>query len=245
MHNIAKNPIQERLFRLQDKEYQRFNAKLIPSISEDTVIGVRVPILRKLALQIEKKGKLSEDVEFGKKDMAQFLGDLPHDYYEENLLHMMAIGHMSDIDEVLSELERFLPYVDNWAVCDSGTPKVLRDHLDIAYVKAMEWMRSEHPYTIRYGIVTMMNLFLDEAFQPAVLEAVAKVRSDEYYVNMATAWFFATALAKQEKESLPYIEEKRLDVWTHNKAIQKAIESYRVSDECKAHLRTLKRKRTE
>lgn len=221
--------IQERLFELQDTEYAAFQAKLTPGIPFENFIGVRVPECRKLAKAIFKEGGYEE-----------FIKELPHKYYDENMLHGLILSEYKDYDSCVEAVEAFLPYVDNWAVCDIMSPKVFKKNKDRLLDKIREWSKSKHTYTCRFGMEMLMSHFLDEAFKPEYLEIPAVVRSDEYYVNMMTAWFFATALAKQWEASLPYIENKRLDTWTHNKTIQKACESYRVTDEHKAILRSLK-----
>jgi len=223
--------IQERLFALQDKKYRAFAVKLSPSVNPDSVIGVRLPELRKLAKELKGSG-----------EAAEFLSELPHTYFEEYHLHSFLLAPEKDFDTALAQLERFLPYVDNWAVCDSirikafeKQPERLLPHID-------RWLNSDHTYTVRNAIVCLMNYFLNDRFDACYLEKVAAVRSQEYYVNMMIAWYFATALAKQYDAAVRYIEGNRLDRWTHNKAIQKAIESYRVTDEHKAYLKGLRRK---
>lgn len=223
--------IQEQLFGLQDTEYRDFQAKLIPNIAADSVIGVRTPALRKLAKT------------FGKtEEAAAFLNELPHRYFDENQLHAFLISEMKDFDAVLETLERFLPYVDNWATCDQLSPKVFGKHTDKLLAYIQKWMQSDRTYTVRFGIGMLMRWYLDEHFQPEYLRWVAAIRSEEYYINMMIAWYFATALAKQYEAALPFIEQNALAEWTHNKAIQKARESFRVSDEHKAYLQMLKRK---
>lgn len=221
--------IEEKLFELQDKEYAAFQSKLTPGVLEESFIGVRVPECRKLAKEIYKSG-----------DYQDFIGSLPHRYYDENMLHGLIISEYKDYESCIKEVETFLPYVDNWAVCDIMSPKVFKKNKDKLIDKIKEWSASEHTYTCRFGMEMLMSHFLDEDFKSEYLEIPAAVRSEEYYVNMMTAWFFATALAKQWEAAIPYIEAKRLDVWTHNKTIQKACESYRVSDEHKNILRSLK-----
>ena len=223
--------IQERLFALQDEQYRSFTVKLIPTVNPDSVIGVRLPELRKLAKELK-----------GSQEAADFLSVLPHTYYEEYHLHCFLLAPEKDFDAALAQLERFLPYVDNWAVCDSirlkafeKQPERLLPHID-------RWIASGHTYTIRCAIMCLMNYFLNDHFDEKYLEKVAVIRSDEYYVNMMIAWYFATALAKQYDVAVRYIEDNRLAKWAHNKAIQKAIESYRVTDDHKAYLRTLRRK---
>lgn len=223
------NDLQKQLFAMQDLKYRDFHGKLMPTIDKETIIGIRTPMLRKFAKEF-KKSEASE----------QFLNELPHRYYEENNLHGFLLEMEKDYDKLVKKLDEFLPHVDNWATCDMMRPKVLKMHLPELLLKVKEWLASEHVYTVRYGIGMLLSFYLDENFQPEHLEWVAKLRSDEYYVNMMIAWYFATALAKQYEATLPYIEQRRLDVWTHNKAIQKAIESYRVTDEQKKYLKTLK-----
>jgi len=223
--------IQTRLFELQDLKYKDFNCKLIPTVDPDTVIGVRTPALRKLAQE------LSKDPEIG-----EYLKILPHEYYEENNLHGFLIERLTDYDTVIRMLEDFLPYVDNWATCDLMSPKVFKKHLTELYGEIQRWLQSGRTYTVRFGIGMLMSFYLDDAFRPEILELVVSVRSEEYYVKMMIAWFFATALAKQYDAALPLIQDRRLEKWTHNKAIQKAIESFRVSEERKTYLRSLKSK---
>lgn len=223
--------IQEELFALQDIKYRDFQSKLIPNLAPETIIGVRTPELRKLAKV------------FGKTEAARpFMDALPHSYFDENQLHAFLISEMKDYETVLAELKRFLPYVDNWATCDQLSPKIFRKHTDTLISVIREWMTSGETYTIRFGIGMLMQWYLGEDFRPEYLDWVAEIRSEEYYVNMMIAWYFATALAKQYEAAVSVIERNALTVWTHNRAIQKARESYRVSDEQKAYLQTLKRK---
>lgn len=230
MEHITKE-VQKELFAMQDLEYRDFHSKLMPTVDRERVIGVRTPQLRKFAKQFAK----SEDAKV-------FLKQLPHHYYEENNLHGFLIEGSKDYDTCVMLLDEFLPYVDNWATCDMMTPKVLKKDLHRLFDKIKEWTMSEHTYTIRYGIGLLMQFYLDEAFEPKYPEMVAGIRSEEYYVNMMVAWYFATALAKQYEKVLPYLEEERLDMWVHNKTIQKAVESYRITKEQKEYLRTLRRK---
>ena len=225
------NEIRTRLFELQDLEYKKFHCALMPTVDPDRVIGVRMPKLRALAKEIMRSGEADS-----------FIADLPHRYYEENNLHGIIISTERDFGKAITEVERLLPYVDNWATCDLLDFKVFRMHKDELYGKILEWMASDHTYTARFGIKMLMTYFLDDAFKTDQLDLVCAIRSEEYYVNMMRAWYFATALAKQYDAALKIIEDNRLDAWTHNKSIQKAIESYRVSDEHKAHLRALHRK---
>ena len=221
--------ILKRLFALQDLEYRDFQSKLIPNISSERIIGVRTPALRALARELCRR----EDVE-------SFLSALPHRYFEENQLHAFLISLGRGYGETVERLNAFLPYVDNWATCDQMSPKALRAHRAELLAEIDRWLVSERPYTVRFGVGMLMQHYLDEDFQVECLARVAALRSGEYYVNMMIAWYFATALAKRYDETLPYIEQRRLDPWTHDKAIQKAIESRRVPDAAKEYLRTLK-----
>lgn len=221
--------IQEELFAMQDLEYKAFHAKLMPTVPPERIIGIRVPVLRKFAKAFAKT-----------EESRTFLACLPHEYYEENNLHAFVAEQNRDFDTALAETERFLPYIDNWATCDMFFPKVFAKNPQKLLPKMEEWLESEKPYTVRYAIGLFMRLCLDEDFLPEYLERIAKIRSEEYYVNMMIAWFFATALAKQYDAALPYITEQRLDIWTHNKAIQKAVESNRIPKETKEYLKTLK-----
>jgi len=220
---------QKMLLEIQDTEYADFQAKLTPTVARENFIGVRVPDIRKMAKVCAKD-----------EECDTFLRDLPHRYFEENMLHACILSELKDYDKVIEYLELFLPYVDNWAVCDSMIPKVFKKHRAELMEKIKEWSVSEKCYTCRFGIKMLMSHFLDGDFNPEYHEIAAVIRSDEYYINMMTAWYFATALAKQWESTIGYIENNRLDVWTHNKAIQKARESFRVSDEHKAYLNTLK-----
>lgn len=221
--------IQKELYALQDTDYKVFQTKLMPTVDPDTVIGVRIPLLRKMANELWKDGR-AED----------FLQSLPHETYEENNLHGYLIEKIRDFDEAIAAVEAFLPYVDNWATCDTMSPKVFGKYPDRLYEKIKEWIASGETYTVRFGLGMLMRWFLDERFTPEVPSLAVSIHSEEYYVNMMIAWFFATALAKQYDAILPYIEEKRLKPWTHNKAIQKAVESYRITPEQKAYLKTMK-----
>ena len=223
--------IRELLFKKQDIKYRDFQSKLIPGVEDDAFIGVRTPELRKLAKDLSKRD-----------DINVFLNDLPHCYFDENQLHAFIISGIKDYDSCLKEAERFLPYVNNWATCDQMSPKVFKKHKKELLRSIRTWITSEEVYTIRFGIKMLMEHFLDEDFDPAYLKMVAKLRSDEYYANMMIAWYFATALAKQYEAVLPFIENNKLAVWTHNKTIQKAIESFRITPEQKDYLRSLKRK---
>ena len=223
--------ITAQLFALQDPEYKQFHSKLMPTISPEVIIGVRTPKLRKLARQIAK----STEVE-------RFIEQLPHHYYEENNLHGFLIEDIKDFDECIQALNDFLPYVDNWATCDMMAPKVLKKDLPKLYEWIKVWIASGETYTIRFGVNMLMKYFLEDVFSPEYPELVASVRSEQYYVKMVVAWYFATALAKQYEAVSLYLTEHRLDTWTHNKTIQKAVESYRITPEQKAYLKTLRQK---
>lgn len=221
--------IKDALFALQDTAYRDFQAKLIPGLKSGSMIGVRTPELRKLAKQMAKRDEIGA-----------FLEALPHTYFDENQLHAFIISERKDFERCVEEVDRFLPFVDNWATCDQMSPKVFKKHRQELLPHIREWIDSDKTYTVRFGIRMLMEHFLDEEFDPAYPGMVSKVRSEEYYVNMMVAWYFATALAKQYDAALPYIEEKRLAPWTHNKAIQKAVESYRITPEQKGYLKGLK-----
>ena len=221
--------IRKELYSLQDLKYREMQIRLIPTVQPERIIGVRTPELRKAAKELA----VSEEI-------GLFLHDLPHPTFDENQLHAFILSGMKDYRECLAELERFLPYVDNWATCDQMSPRVFRKHRKELIESIRKWIGSGRTYTIRFGIGMLMEHYLDTDFDIRFPEMAAAVRSDEYYVNMMTAWYFATALAKQYDAVLPFIEEHRLDPWTHNKAIQKSIESYRITPEQKVHLRTLK-----
>jgi 3-methyladenine DNA glycosylase AlkD len=223
------NVISEELFALQDTEYQVFQSKLMPTIPPETVIGVRTPLLRKRAKELA-----------GTPQAESFLHDLPHRYYEENNLHAFLIEQIRDYDTALAETERFLPYINNWATCDCFCPKVFAKHKEELLIPIRRWLGSDQTYTVRYAMGMLMRYYLDEDFQPEYLVWVAGVHSEEYYLNMMRAWYFATALAKQPDAALPWLTDRRLDVWTHNKTIQKAAESYRISPEMKQQLRELR-----
>lgn len=221
--------VYDRLLDMQDLTYGDFSAKLLPTLSRECIIGVRVPLLRRYAKELAKTAQAET-----------FMRELPHKYLEENHLHSFLIGQMRDVDACYAALDAFLPYVDNWAVCDSLRPSVLTRDRARLLEKIREYLQSEHPYTVRFGIEMLMAYFLDEHFSSDQPALVAGVRSEEYYVNMMIAWYFATALALQWDATLPYLKERRLPVWVHNKTIQKAIESYRITSEQKARLRALR-----
>jgi len=224
--------IRKWLFLMQDTVYRDFQAKLIPSIDPGKMIGVRTPQLRKLARELIKSCPGG--------DLEAFYKDLPHTYFDEDQLHAFLISEMKDYNTCMDHLEHFLPFIDNWATCDQLAPKVLAGHKEELLEKIRQWIHSDRTYTVRFAIGMLMKHFLGEDYKDEYADLVASVRSDEYYINMMIAWYFATALAKQYDSVLPYIEEHRLDAWTHNKAIQKAIESYRIIPDQKTYLRTLK-----
>lgn len=222
--------VTERLFELQDKAYADFHSGLVSNVPREKIIGVRVPDARRLAK------------EYGKDpECRNFLRALPHKYYDENVLHGILLSGQKDYEECVRAVEEFLPYVDNWAVCDILSPKVFRQHRTELIAKVREWSASEKTYTCRFGMEMLMTHYLDEDFRPEYLEIPAGVCSEEYYVNMMTAWFFATALAKQWDAAIPYLRDNRLGAWVHNKTIQKARESFRITQEQKAYLKTLRR----
>ena len=226
---MINKEIRDELFRLQDTKYRDFQVKLIPGKTADDMIGVRTPDLRKYAKQLAKR-----------QDVNDFLNTLPHQYFDEDQLHAFILCEMKDYDQCIEKVSAFLPFVDNWATCDQMSPKIFKKHKDELLIKIEEWISLKETYTVRFGIGMLMEHFLDEDFDIRYPEKISKIRSEEYYVNMMIAWYFATALAKQYDTILPFIENKKLSAWTHNKAIQKSIESYRITDEQKKYLRTLK-----
>ena len=226
---MLTDEIRENLFRARDIKYRDFQSKLLPTIAPDSVIGVRTPVLRDYAKRLMKAGGYEE-----------FLDNLPHRYFDENQLHAFIVSGIKDYDRCIKEVCRFLPYVDNWATCDQMSPKIFKKHKTDLLSHIKMWIKSAEPYTVRFGIKMLMEHFLDRDFDVSFPETVAEVRSEEYYVRMMVAWYFATALAKQYDMIVPFIENKRLDPWTHNKAIQKAVESYRITAEQKEYLKTLK-----
>lgn len=218
--------ITSELFNLKDEKYKNFQSQLIPNIEKNTIIGVRIPELRKFAKGIE--------------DSKIFLADLPHKYYDENILHGILISEMKDYYYSIELLDKFLPFVDNWAVSDIISPKTFKKNKPALFEKIQEWVSSKETYTCRFGIGMLMKYFLDEDFKEEYLDIPASIKSDEYYINMMIAWFFATALAKQWKATIPYIENKKLSPWVHNKTIKKARESLRITEEKKEYLLSLK-----
>ncbi len=227
---MTPDEIRGRLFAFRDEKYAEFQLKLTPGLKEENIIGVRTPALRTLAKEIYKSG-----------DYEAFLSDLPHKYYDEINLHGFIVSGLPDYDEVISRLDALLPYIDNWASCDLISPKKAFGKNRPRLIENIKrWMSSKEAFTIRFGIEMLMSFFLDDAFSPRYLEWVSVIRSEEYYVNMMKAWFFATALAKQYEATIPFIENHALDDWSHNKAIQKARESYRITPEQKEYLKTLR-----
>lgn len=222
--------ITNQLKLLQDEKYANFQARLIPNIDKNTIIGIRVPILRKFAKNILKNRTETE----------HFLDQLPHTFYDENMLHSLILSEIKDYDESIAKIDTFLPFIDNWAVCDTLSPKVFKSHKPELLNKIKSWSASHHTYTCRFGLEMLMTHFLDENFDKNLLEIPVNIRSEEYYINMMIAWFFATALAKQYESSLPYLKNHRLSPWVHNKTIQKARESYRLSPTQKSELNSLK-----
>lgn len=222
--------IRDRLFALQDPEYRLFQSKLMPTVDPARVIGVRIPDLRKLSRELA-----------GTEQAAAFVRQLPHDYYEENNLHGFLIASLRDYGETVAALEAFLPHVDNWATCDLLHPRAFDKRPEALPDQLFRWLQSDRTYTVRFAMGMLMSLYLDEAFRPGYADWIAGIKSEEYYVNMMAAWYFATALAKRWDDAFPYLTDHRLPVWTHNKAIQKAIESRRISPEQKQILRSLKR----
>ena len=223
--------IQEKLFEYQDLGYREFNSKLIPNIDKETMIGVRIPDIRK----IEKSLSMEEKEEF--------LLKLPHKYFEENMLHGIIISNMKEYDNIIINLEKFLPYVDNWAVCDSISPKIFKKNREKAIVNVLSWIKSNHTYVCRFGIGMIMQLYLeDEYFKKSYLDIIAEIKTEDYYINMMRAWTFQVALVKQWKEAIVYIEKGLLDEFTHNKTISKSCDSYKIEKEKKEYLKTLRRK---
>ena len=220
--------LQATLFQLQDHAYRDFQCALMPTVSRESVIGVRTPLLRSMAKAMDVT------------ETSNFLGALPHRYYEENNLHAFLIERIRDFDACITALDAFLPYVDNWATCDSMNPRVLGKHKSVLLPHVERWLTSSHEYTVRFAIKLLMTHFLDGDFDAAYPARVAAVRSECYYINMMISWYFATALAKQYDAILPYLKERRLPAWIHAKTIQKAIESYRITEAQKRELRTLK-----
>ena len=221
--------LEKELFELQDIKYKEFHQKLMPTVNPDKVIGIRTPVLRKFAKEFSKRGEAES-----------FIKNLPHKYYEEDNLHAFLLEEIKDYEELIKELNNFLPFVDNWATCDMMRPKILKNHKKELIKDIDRWLNSKDAYAIRFAVNCLMTYYLDEDFKSEYLEKVAKIESDEYYINMVRAWYFATALAKQYDATIKILEDNVLDKWTHNKTIQKAVESYRITNEQKAVLKKLK-----
>ena len=225
---VINDIIRKKLLEMGDDNYREFSSSLMPTIDKSRVIGIRIPLLRKYARSLV--------------DFDGFLDSLPHQYFEENNLHAFLIEREKDFDKCIKMLDAFLPYVDNWATCDSMKPKILKSEPEKLLTHIKTWIASKEVYRVRYAINLLMSFYLDENFDDSFLGLVSDVKSDEYYINMMRAWYFATALFKQYDKTVVYLENRLLDVWTHNKTIQKAVESYRISDEQKQYLKTLRRK---
>ena len=226
---MTNTEIREKLFSIADEKYKDFQSKLMPTVDKNKVIGVRTPSLRTFAKELYKAGNYED-----------FLFNLPHKYYEEDNLHALLIDKIKDFDECIREIERFLPYIDNWATCDMLRPKALKKEPEKLIEYIYRWLSSDKVYTVRYGIGCLCSFYLDDKFSSEQLSRVAEIKSDEYYINMMISWYFATALAKQYDSTIVYLQERKLSEWVHRKTIQKAVESYRISDETKMYLRSLK-----
>ena len=221
--------IVDKLNKVKNEEYKEFQSKLVPNVPKDTILGVKTPEMRDIAKEV-----------FVSKDRDDFLSDLPHKYYEENLIHFFVVSLIKDFDECIKRVEEFLPYVDCWPVSDQATPKTFKKNHQRLLPLIKKWISSDHVYTARFGLRMLMNEFIDDDFKEEYLEVVANKRGEDYYLKMMVAWYFATALAKQYDATIKYFEDHKLDDWVHKKAIQKAVESYRVTDEHKEYLKTLK-----
>ena len=228
--NMTTRQLREQLYSLKDEQYKSFQSKLIPSINPDTIIGVRTPQLKKIAAVMVKEGKYQE-----------FLQELPHAYFEENQIHGFLIAGIKDMEECVKELNRFLPYVNNWATCDQLTPKIFKTHKEELLKEIPLWFEAKEEYTVRFGIKMMMDHFLEKDFSLKYPQIISKIQRQEYYIRMMVAWYFATALAKQYEQILPFFTEGRLEPWIHKKALQKAVESQRISPEQKEYLKTLRK----
>ena len=226
---MNRDEIVTELFRMRDADYALLQAKIIPTVAADRIIGVRTPALREFAKALYKD-----------RDKEDFLSCTPHQYFDENQLHAFVISLEKDFDKCIAEVDAFLPFIDNWATCDQLSPKAFKREPEKLLQYIQSWIKSDQTYTVRFAIGMLMQHFLDERFEAGYADMVAEVRSEEYYINMMIAWYFATALAKQYERTVPYLEGRRLDGWVHNKAIQKSVESYRITDEQKAYLKTLK-----
>lgn len=221
--------IRNSLFDMQDTAYRDFHSRLVPTLEKESIIGVRTPHLRKFTKELMRSVCIDE-----------FLCDLPHKYYEENNVHGFIIQYSESFDRCIELLDKFLPYIDNWATCDMLRPGCFKNNTGLLYPYVLKWLNDDKVYTVRFAIGCLNSYYLDECFRKEHLQLVTDIMSDEYYVNMMRAWYFATALTKQYDDTLPFIEKRVLDRWTHNKAIQKAVESYRIHPQIKEYLRTLK-----
>ena len=228
-NGVGSMDVREEMLKLRDEKNAAFLARLVPNIAPESILGARFPDLRKLTRALR-----------GTEEAARFLDKLPHELFEENLLHALLLNEVRDYEASLAALERFLPFVDSWSACDTLRPKPFARHKTELLTEIPRWLADEKPYVRRFGLEMLMTYFLNEAFAPEQLDWAARTRGEDYYVKMMQAWYFATALAKQYEAALPVLEERRLEPWTHNKTIQKAIESFRVSDEHKAYLKTLR-----
>ena len=226
---MNREEIVTELFRMRDQDYALMQAKIIPTVAADRIIGVRTPALRAFAKRLYKD-----------RESDEFLSCVPHRYFDEDQLHAFMISLEKDFDRCIEKVDAFLPFIDNWATCDQLSPGVFKTAPEKLLPSIHTWIQSDQTYTVRFAIGMLMQHFLDERFDTKYADMIAEVRSEEYYIRMMIAWYFATALAKQYDLVLPYLEDRRLDDWTHNKAIQKSVESYRITDEQKAYLKTLK-----
>ena len=233
-NEMKRDGIVAELFRMRDADYAQMQEKIIPTVNADRIIGVRTPELRAFAKRLYKDS-----------DIGAFLSDVPHQYFDENQLHAFIISQEKDYDKCVAEVDAFLPFIDNWATCDQLSPKAFKKEPERLLPYIQVWIKSDKTYIVRFAIGMLMQHFLDERFDTKYADMVAEVRSEEYYINMMIAWYFATALAKQYDSVLPYLEDRRLDDWVHNKAIQKSVESFRITDEQKAYLKTLKVRRAD
>ncbi len=231
LNSAAAGRIQKELFSFRDEAYKAFNKKLVPNVDEKTMIGIRTPVLRSFAKNFFKS--YPDEAE-------AFMNALPHTYFEENNLHAFFIEQIRDFETCLAKTESFLPFIDNWETCDLFSPPVFKKHPDAVYERILVWLKSKHCYTVRYAIGRLLSNYLDAEFKTEMLELAASVESDEYYIKMMVAWYFSFALIKQYDAAIPYIQNRRLEPFTHAKAIQKAIESTRIPSEIKTYLKTLK-----
>ena len=229
LSDMTNSEIRDKLISMADESYRDFQSKLMPTVDKTKVIGVRTPLLRAFAKDLHKSAGYHD-----------FMGDLPHKYYEEDNLHALLIDKIKDFDECIAEIEKLLPYIDNWATCDMLRPKVLKNEPEKLLECIYNWLSSDKTYTVRYGIGCLCSFYLDDNFSPDQLCRVGAIKSDEYYINMMIAWYFATALAKQYDSAVVYLQQRKLPEWVHRKTIQKAVESYRISDETKEYLRSLR-----